>query len=175
MKVKLNRGEIEEYIRKGANGFGDYYMAVVDGEANIFWHETNTHHTSDIEEAQWIGLPSLWEPGESQEWDEFSQMLKDLQRVGSWHRISEGRAAVLESISKEEGLDAAIEALDEKESEEWQERLANRIEWLVEGFLAACNGDGSDLNMEFPWGEKVDEWGGPTGKPKAPPAEFEWE
>jgi len=64
------------------------------------------------------------------------------------------------------------------EPEDWLAAVENRLEWLLDGFLAACNGDGSELENEIvdsdaPWGRERTETG-EDGDPIQPPARFEY-
>ena len=48
------------------------------------------------------------------------------------------------------------------------------LDWVLQAFLDACNGDGTDLNRLAPWGYEH-EYGESTGVAKSLPFEFEWE
>jgi len=158
--AKLNKEEITSNMWDGA--FGCHVLAVApDGSAHsIHWMENNRQWNPWPTGWLTIGIPALDPDGSGQELEDAEYLLNDL-----------GRKEEAKTLMEAEDI-GWVEAVERLAPEDWKANRENGYDWLADAFLAACNGEGSDLNDPSPWGYEYDE-----GMPEDidPPAEFEWE
>lgn len=159
--ITLDRQEVCEKIRHGANADGAYYLAV-NPEADayrIYWYAEQAPWAPWPKGWQAIRVPSLYQPGEGDE--------IDLAREALYQALGEREFNRLEAAAMWGNFDW-VETARERAPEALRAREQAQVDFLADAFLAACNGDGSDLGEDAPWG--TDEY----GQPLPPPAEFEW-
>ncbi len=160
--VKLNREEVQKAIEGGDNCQGRRWLAVrPNGDVAIHWADTNRPWDPWTEDAQVIGIPALFPEGEGTEAELAQDCLVD--RLGS----AEAKR-IEEQVYQENG--SLIQYADEHFGEWMAAACENRLDWLLEAFLLACNGYGAELNDSAPWGVTGD-YGEEVIEP---PSFFEW-
>lgn len=160
--VKLDREEIEKAIEVGDNCDGRRWMAVrPSGEVSVHWADTNRPWDPWADDAQVIGIPALFPDGEGQETELAQECLID--------RLGKAEAMRVE-VEVYEGNGSLVNYADDHYGDWLKAARENQVEWLVEAFLAACNGYGEDLKDPAPWGMSGD-YGEEIIEP---PFEFEW-
>ena len=160
--IKLDRNAIQNAIRQGDNCDGSYVLAVSpDGDDHrVHWAQSNRQW--DPWDIEWviIGIPALFPDGQSEESGLAETMLSDMRRLDEAKRIAE---------AEDIGLPEIAERLD---AERWQQYQDEAVDWYLYAFLAACNGDGSDLNDPAPWGYVYSEDSEVPEAEREPPAQF---
>lgn len=158
--IKLEKAEIIAKIKAGDNCEGGYVLAAApDGSAiRIHWMQTNRQWDPWPQGWEIIGIPALFPDGDGQESEDAVDRLKDFCLLEKAKAIQEE-----EDISLPEIAERLI-------PEEWTESKEQSADWLADAFLAACNGNGSDLNRPAPWGTR----GEYEQEEIQPPAQFEW-
>lgn len=162
--IKLDRAEIEEKIKNGDNCEGHYALAVApDGSdwKNI-WSANNRQWDPYPDGWLEIGIPALDPEGSGQGSEDAEDCLKAVLSPEAFQIAKERQQ------SGEIGWPALAEELD---PEGWAYNRAESAAWMAGVFLAACNGDGDELNDPNPWGYRNDY---DEIDPISPPAEFEW-
>ena len=66
-----------------------------------------------------------------------------------------------------------VEIAERLAADDWAYNQSEKLDWLANAFLSACNGEGSELNMLAPWGYTADNEYGPEYE-QEPPFSFEW-
>lgn len=162
MIVKLDRAEIEKAIREGDNCQGRRWLTVSPaGEWAVHWADTNRQWNPWGAEDFVIGIPALFPEGEGAE----TKLAQDylLDRLG---KVEARR--VEDQVYEDDG--SLVEYADEHFGDWMSAARDNGVEWLLDAFLTACNGDGSDLDDPAPWGFVSSE-----GQVEVePPFEFEY-
>lgn len=161
--VKLNRQDIKDKITHGDRIDGSrYWLAVALDGSSYQIHWLSGHAQWNPWPPGWLAIPipALFPDGHGFEQEAAEDVLKDL-----------GHSEEIEQARKE---DISLpDWVERHHPDEWQERLDNMLDWELDAFLAACNGDGTDLSTPAPWGEERDQFGYPV-RAIEPPAEFEW-
>lgn len=159
--VKLDRGEIEKAIEEGNNLYGGRHLAVrPNGDVSVHWADTNRPWDPWADDAQVIGLPALYPAGDGLEAEAATDCLRE--------KLSPEKFLEVEFYLEKE--DVRVVDYAEEYFPDWMEASRdNQVAFLAEAFLAACNGDGSDLNDPAPWGMTSE-----FGEVVEPPFEFEW-
>ena len=166
--LKLDKEKIQKKITDGNTLQGSHIMAVApDGSAySIHWIEGDRIWSPrPPEDWERIGVPALFDAGSGEEYEMACDILRDELDDG------EKSDALIEKLSDDD-IDI-VAYVEETYLESWKAWMAERIDWYLEAFLAACNGDGTDLNQKYPWGYKQE---GPDFDYEAneSPAQFEW-
>ena len=165
--IRLDKNEISEKIKRGdVIGRGSYVLAVSpDGtESKVHWMERNCQWDPWPDCWLTIGIPALFPDGRGDEYELATDCL--LSNGLDPDEIEEE----IEESWDFEGLIAYAGA----KFPEWMEAARdNALDFLLDAFLSACNGDGTELNDPAPWGYIYDEYGGPETE-REPPADFEW-
>lgn len=167
--LKLDEEQIQKKIIDGNSLQGSNMLAVApDGSAySIHWVEGDRIWSpGPPKDWQRIGIPSLFDAGSGEQHEMAEDILRDEFDDG------EKAAILLEKLSDDD-VDI-VEYVEQHYLEAWKAWMQERISWYLEAFLAACNGDGTELNQKHPWGyEQV----GPDFDYEAnePPAQFEYE
>jgi len=160
MVIELDRAAIEAAIRRGNNADGGYVLSVApDGSSwRIHW-QGRDQGCRCPQNWRHIGIPALFPEGEGAEHEMAEEMLTDMRRLAEARSLSEAEDISLPEICQR------------WEPERWQEYQDEAVNWLATAFLAACNGDGTDLKEDAPWGDVLDY---ETGERIifSPPAEF---
>lgn len=160
--VKLDREEIRKAIEAGDNCDWRRWLAVRPcGEVSVHWADTNRPWDPWADDAQVIGIPALFPDGEGLE----AELAKDclIDQMGK-----EKASAIEEQVYE---VDSSLVEYANDHYPDWmQAALENQVDWLLDAFLAACNGYGEDLKDLAPWGMTGD-YGEEVVEP---PFEFEW-
>ena len=166
--LKLDREQIRKKITNGNTLQGGNILAVApDGSGySIHWIEGDRIWGWPPPK-NWltIGIPPLFDAGSGEEYEMAEDIIRD--------ELDDGKEA--DVLIKQLGDDDIniVEYVEENYPEAWKAWMDERIDWYLEAFLAACNGDGTDLGRPHPWGY---EQTGPDFDYEAnePPAEFEY-
>lgn len=160
--VKLDQEKIRKAIEGGDNCQGRRWLAVrPNGEWSIHWADTNRPFDPWADDAQVIGLPSLYPEGDGTEAEDAQECLREY--------LGPGKAKEVEDRLDED--DVSIVEYAEEHYPDWMEACRdNQLDYLQEAFLNACNGDGADLKDMAPWGMTGD-YGEEVVEP---PFDFEW-
>lgn len=156
--LKLDKEEIRNKIQEGDGPSGHYVLSVSpEGETRVHWAGDTDGWCRCPDGSFHIRIPSLFAACNGDEFEE----AKDL--------LSERGENVRELI--DEGV-SLVEYVENTYPAEWEAGKDVETEWLLSTFLAACNGDGDDLNEPFPWGYVL----GDDDRERAIrcPFEFEW-
>jgi len=165
--IKLDKAEIKEKIEHGDRYTGGYVLAVApDGSRyQIHWMEINRQWDPWPDGWLIIGIPAQFPEGSGEEYELAEICLKDQGLDPD---------AVEEEIEESREYAGLVDYADAKFPEGMEAARENVTDFLLDAFLAACNGHGEELNEPAPWGYIYDEYGeGPTDEIE-PPAEFEW-
>jgi hypothetical protein len=162
--VKLDHKEIEEKIKAGDTFNGCYVLAVAPDGSNheIHWMENNRQWDPWPQGWLTIGIPSLFPEGSGEEYE----LAADCIRANGL--IPCEIEAEIEESREFSGL---VEYADAKFGEWMQAARDSQMGFLADSFLAACNGDGTELNDLAPWGHTLEHEGYEVIEP---PAKFEW-
>lgn len=164
--VKLNKEEIRQAIFNGDNMDGRHYMAVSpNGDHEIHWGSDNRQWNPWPDNAEVIGIPALFPEGSGEEHELAEECLE-------YH--NEDPDDVEEAIEESREYSGLVEYAEAKYSEWMEAARDNMLDFLEQGFLDACNGNGGDLNWDAPWGTTGDVLAG-DHEIIEPPFEFEWE
>ncbi len=148
--VKLDREEVSQAIREGDNCQGRRWLAVSPaGEVEVHWADTNRQWDPWVEDSFVIGIPALFPEGSGEEAELAQDCLVD--------RLGKEKAAETEEQAFRDNS-SLVQYADEFFGDWMEAAKDNHVEWLLEAFLAACNGDGSDLNDPDPWGFVSSDW-----------------
>ncbi len=168
--IKLDRADIVRRIELGDNCEGGHVLAVApDGSGHrIHWMAYNRQWNPWPDGWLTIGIPALNPDGSGQESEDAEYMLK---LILSPAEFAAAKAQV------REGDKSWPELAEELRPEDWQINRREALDWLADAFLAACNGDGVELNDPAPWGVRYADPDLPYGSEEIEieaPAEFEW-
>lgn len=168
--IKLDRADIVRRIELGDNCEGGYVLAVApDGsDHRVHWMAYNRQRNPWPDGWLTIGIPALNPDGSGEESVAAEDMLRDC--------LSEEEFTAADA-QVDEGDKSWPELAEELRPEDWRINRREALDWLADAFLAACNGDGSDLNDVAPWGMRYMDPDLPYGSEERviePPAEFEW-
>jgi hypothetical protein len=161
--IKLNRNEITEKIEAGATYSGCYVLAVDPdtGYCRVHWMETNRQWDPWPAGARTILIPSLWPDGSGREHEQAVERLRDLHDT-----------AYQVARDAEEDFDA-IAYMASEYADDWAACKSEQIHYLVDEFMAACNGDQQDdPSNPSGWNWTFDEDGEPLDT--TAPAHFVW-
>lgn len=160
--VRLDRQEIVEAIDLGDSGYGRRWLVVrPTGDTFITWADNNRQWDPWQDEDYRIAIPALNPDGSGEESEDAEDMLRAI-----------GKLDEAEALIEAEDIGYA-EAAERLAPADWKENRAVSLDWLADAFLAACNGDGSDLNWPTPWGITwTDEYS--PEEAIEPPFKFEW-
>jgi len=158
--VKLDKQEVINSMWDGCSGSHVLAVAPDGSEHSIHWMESTRQWDPWPDGWLTIGIPALDPDGSGQELQDATDLLDHLG-------LKEQAEAIIEA--EDIGWPEAIERLA---PDDWKANRENCYDWLANAFLAACNGEGSELNSLSPWGYEYDEHGNPDEID--PPAEFEW-
>ena len=161
--LKLDQKEIRQAIFDGDNSDGRRWLAVYpSGEYQIHWASNQRQWDPWGDDAQIIGVPALFSEGDGEEHEMAGDCLRD---------YGENIQEVEDCLYEENG--SLIDYTEQKYPAWMKEARDNQLDFLQEAFLAACNGDGNDLNDLTPWGTTGDMMGGDL-EIVEPPFQFEW-
>ena len=163
--IKLDKAEIEKHIRLGDNCEGGYVLAAApDGsQARIHWMAKNRAWDPWPQDWNVTGIPALFADGSGEESELAQERLTDFRLIKLAREMQE---------AEDIGLAEIAERLI---PDEWQDAQDESVRWLADAFLAACNGDGTDLNKPAPWGFRhAVRYAEGDEEIAEPPAEFEW-
>lgn len=161
-EIRLDRAQIQREIELGDNCDGCRVLAVApDGSQHqIHWNSYTAAWTPWPESWTTIEIPALFPDGSGEEWDMADDCLRD-------HGLDRA-----EIENENGGSNDGIVAYCEKHFPDYMAAARdNQVEFLLDAFLAACNGDGSDLDHPDPWGYTLDRYGR-RAVPRTPPAIF---
>jgi len=158
--IKLDKAEIIKNMWDNCQGSHVLAVAPDGSDSETHWMENNRQWDNWPEGWLTIGIPSIDPEGSGQSGEDANYLLCLLN-------LTEQAEALMEA----EDI-GPVEAVERLAPEDWEANREETADWLADAFLAACNGDGSDLNQSSPWGYA----GGPYDEPIEiePPAEFEW-
>jgi len=167
--VQLDHEQIIAAIEAGDNCNGSRVLAVApDGSASkVCFLQTTRQWDPYPDGWELIGIPALDPDGSGRASEDAQDMLRSVLSPEAF-QAAEDR--------QQTGDIGWIDLAEELAPEDWSYNRRESAEWLADAFLAACNGDGLDLNRPHPWGEagytNDGDW-----EPRIiqPPATFEWE
>jgi hypothetical protein len=161
--IKLDRSRIIERIEAGDNCNGNYVLATDGTDYGIYWADKNRFWDSWPDSYGFIiEIPALDPEGSGEASEDAADMLCAIFSDAEFQAVEKRH---------ESGDIGWIELAEELAPEDWEYNRQASAEWLAEAFLAACNGDGGDLNQPNPWGCQ---WIDDDIVYFDPPAEFEW-
>ncbi len=164
--IKLDRADIVRRIEMGDNCEGHYVLAVAPDGSNhrVYWSSDSAMWDPWPDGWLTINLPALNPNGSGEESGDAEDMLRSI--------LSEEEFEAAEA-QVDEGDKSWPELAEELRPEDWRVNRREALDWLADAFLAACNGDGTDLNELAPWGYKSSQFLEEL-EDNEPPAEFEW-
>ncbi len=167
--VKLDKEEITQAIIDGNNCSGRRWLAVTPGvDWGILWADNNRQFDPWPSNAAVIAIPALWPDGDGKE----NEMLQDIINNKEL-KIDPTTDPDYDPDYADGGLDLS-EWMQEKHPETYAAYKEVEVDFLVDTFLSACNGEGSELNDPNPWGMAP----GPHGEyneANPQPAKFEYD
>jgi hypothetical protein len=164
--IALDRERLKEAIESGDAFNGGYVLAVAPNGSGdkIHWAETNRPWNPWPDSWLTISIPALDPCGSGRGSEDAEDMLKCILPPEQFEKAA---------ARHESGEIDWISLAEELAPEDWKINRRESVDWLADAFLAACNGDGTDLNDPNPWGFTYDESGYPVISID-PPAIFEW-
>jgi hypothetical protein len=165
--IKLDKEQIANEIKMSDNCDGCRVMAVApDGSAyRVHWMARNRQRNPWPDGWLIIGIPALFADGSGEENELAEECIKD-----NGLNIRD----VEDEIEKGAEYDGLVDYTGAKFPDWMQAARENALDFLLDAFLAACNGYGEDLNTDAPWGYRGDVMMGDMEEIE-PPAEFEWD
>ena len=149
--VKINKKGVKEAIIQGDTYSGKFMMAVSpNGETQIHWAEKTRQWNPWGDDDFVIEIPALFADGSGEESELAFDCLMDNLGHSKANKVKDGI------------YDATFDLVEyaDKKFPEWMKAAReDLLDWLLQAFLDACNGDGGDLNDQFPWGATRDSWG----------------
>lgn len=170
--IKLNLNDIKEQIKKGNNCNGSRILAVApDGsDHRIHWMENNRQWNPWPDSWLIIGIPALFPDGEGAESEMAEECLRDnLPSEDEPHDAD----YIMEKLHQ---ADVSVVTYAHDHFPNYMQAAEeDAVAFWADAFLAACNGDGTELEDLAPWGYEYDDESsqGPIAG-RQPPAEFEW-
>lgn len=170
--IKLNLNDIKEQIKKGNNCNGSRVLAVApDGsDHRIHWMENNRQWNPWPDAWLIIGIPALFPDGEGAELEMAEECLRDnLPSEDEPHDAD----YIMEKLHQ---ADVSVVTYAHDHFPNYMQAAEeDAVAFWADAFLAACNGDGTELEDPAPWGYEYDDESsqGPIAG-RQPPAEFEW-